>query len=498
LIIVDDEDTARDGLADLLDWQDLGYRVTGTFADGAQALAHLEEHRVDVILSDIKMTFMNGIELAERCRVMYPGVLVVLISGYKDFEFARQAIRHGVSRYLLKPFRLGDFVETFTSLRREMDAEQAESAERREMAAALQEQFVTDLALGALRDPYHARRRMEMAALAGDPDTTPCAMFRIRLSDDLSSWSGAREELNEQVKLILHEQKPSCLPIRTTRDSVDFLAIGEGSMDAGALVEAVGSRLGHTLRRMEADLGIVAVAEILSSFPSLLELGARTQPPDGQATRGELGAALAERRRLLASHVTQRNREEARSLLGRVLEELGELPVAVAHTTLVDLFSELARRLADLGLTGVQRSYARLVHVTDWARIQTVCQELLDEYLTANQETGKTASHAVAKAKDFIHRNSDQDLSLDLVAEHVFLSPVYFCRLFKEQAGESFTRYVNRVKVDRARELLRTSGRKVYEVAHAVGYRDVKYFYRMFRRYTGLTPSEYRKAEDAL
>jgi two-component system response regulator YesN len=159
LIILDDEETIRKGLVDLIAWGDMGFEVTGDFEDGHDAIRYLKSHKVDVVLTDVIMAEVSGLEVASFINRDMPQVKVVIISGYKEFEYAQQAIQHNVSHYLLKPTKLEEIYNVFKQLKLELDREaevKAEEKRNRELLPILQEQFLTDLLMGALRDPFQS------------------------------------------------------------------------------------------------------------------------------------------------------------------------------------------------------------------------------------------------------------------------------------------------------------------------------------------------------
>lgn len=121
LIIVDDEKNIREGLAECYPWDELGFEVCGTFADGRSALDYIERYKVDTVMSDIRMPRMDGLELAERLSQDYPAVIMVLLSGFAEFEYAQTALRCGVKEYLLKPVKYEDAVKTFQRIRDLLD-----------------------------------------------------------------------------------------------------------------------------------------------------------------------------------------------------------------------------------------------------------------------------------------------------------------------------------------------------------------------------------------
>ena len=168
LLIVDDEEIIRISLSTFIKWKDLGFEVVQCLADGREAMAYLAAHPVDVVLTDIKMTFVSGLELAGHIRTHFPQTKVVLISGFRDFEYAKQAIAHQVTHYLLKPTRVDEVKRVFTQLNEQIGEERAAQAaalarteQFSEVIPYLQEQFFTDVLTGRLRNAGDVDEHME-------------------------------------------------------------------------------------------------------------------------------------------------------------------------------------------------------------------------------------------------------------------------------------------------------------------------------------------------
>jgi len=287
LIIIDDEEMIRNGLSRFGNWESLGFRVAATFEDGKEALEYLKETPVDVVLTDIRMAEVSGLDLAEEIAETRPETSVVIMSGYRDFDYARRAIQSSVYDYLLKPIEMETLFQTFQSL--------------------------------------HTRITEERA------------VRRIRM-------------ILPDIETFLKEK------------------LQPGSLEKDARLKELLSEI---------------------SLPG---------DPGGGKEKG--------------------------------LDEKGE--------------------------------YSRTI---------------------------------IRKTRDFVEENYGRDLSLEDAAQHVYLSPVYFCRLFKELAGVNFLAYLTSVRMEKAEALLKSRRHKIYEISRMVGYGNTKYFTRVFKKQFGLTPTEYMHRE---
>jgi len=216
LLIVDDEEIIRDSLSTFIKWDKLGFEVVRCLSDGRDAIAYLSNNQVDVILCDIKMTFVSGLELACYVYENNLPIVVVIISGYKQFEFAQQAIKYNVAHYLLKPTQINEVNRTFTEIKRQLDLD-IENRERlnkereqyNELIGFLQEQFFTDLLMGALRDEDEILNRLKIARLEYELVNCSCCVMKIQLHNVDAflegGWEYGKSGFINMVKKLLGE-----------------------------------------------------------------------------------------------------------------------------------------------------------------------------------------------------------------------------------------------------------------------------------------------------
>lgn len=426
IVIVDDEEDIREGLADLVDWPGLGYTVAARLEDGRDAISFIQSHPVDVILTDIKMTFVSGLELAQYVFDRQYGIKIVLISGYKEFAFAQQALQYQVSHYLLKPTRLDDIHRVFGEVKAALDKEQAEKertlglqSRHEEMLSQLRSQFFAELAAGTLTEREELTRRLQLVQLPVHPQTHPCCLYAIRLTSAEPRTAGDAAERN--AARLLHFIQQSW---RQEQDCIQHIPLCA-----------------------EADLIRMAAVDLRVDL----------YPAEGPAQSSD------------ASYLTEKIPRHFDLLKGKIHAVLG-----------------IEARLIDM------RPYAHLLDLTLASRagaaagIHPVLSPDRDE------ESDQFDPLVIQQAKTYIQDNYNQNLSLEDVAEHVYLSPVYFSRLFKKQTGRNFTEYVTEIRMRRAMDYLRQPQYKVYEIGALVGYRSTKYFFKLFKQYAGCTPTEYR------
>ncbi|MBP1991675.1 response regulator [Paenibacillus eucommiae] len=439
MLIVDDEEDIREGLTDFVDWSSLGYTVVARLEDGQDAIAYIRSHPVDVILTDIKMTFVSGLELAKYVYDHQYDIKMILISGYKEFEFAQQAVNYQVAHYLLKPTRLEEINRVFRDVKVLLDKEKAEKertnaiqSRNEEMMSVLQRQFFIDLTVGALQDREELERRLQLIGLPVEPESTPCCLYDLSFSQHESDFQENQDDqthnANRLFRFIQHIYKNEIegilyTPLCTSAASIQIAALDvSGGTQEKALIEKIILQFETAKSRIRATFGMDTTVENMQFYPHLMEIAARN-------------------------------------------------PIQAAPSPAATSFL-LA---ADAAGTGAG------------ARAGTGAGHLADLPATAPAD-----SLVIHKAKLYIQAMYDKEISLEDVAEHVYLSPVYFSRHFKKQTGRNFTDYLTEVRMIRAMEYLRLPQYKVYEIGAIIGYKSTKYFFKLFKQYAGCTPTEYR------
>lgn len=447
LVIVDDERVIRDGLAGMIDWQALGFRVDAVLADGREALAKLDEAPVDAVLTDIRMTFVSGLDLAREIRSRSPRTRVVLLSGYREFEFAKQAVAAGVHDYLLKPLDFAELRRVFRGIAGEIAAERAAEVdrrraekERRRDRLLIEQQFYEQLLAGAdagAIDEHYAR-----AGLPGALRGRPCALLRLLVVRSHRHRFDAQRIVEvfatcaEDTRIVRVENASDQVPSRssdTGRGSADELTVFAHAA-APQPTEVFGERICAAAREtasgIASTLGVEIEVEIPQVFPDLYAAaGARGRTASREAGEGET---------------------TMRSAVGA--EE-----------------SPTSTRRPDMPAAGTARS----------STVSRAAAELVDR--------------AVAHMEDH-YRDS---IGLQEVACALNVSAPYLSRVFRSAAGMTFIDYLTRLRMDRARELLVGGSMPVNKVAASVGYRSASHFSRTFKDTTGYSPEAYRRRRGA-
>ncbi|RAV11764.1 response regulator [Paenibacillus contaminans] len=514
IMIVDDEAIIRKGLCTVIDWKELGLTLLEPAECGEEALERIPVEKPHIVLTDIRMPGIDGIELAKEIKKIAPGTEIVILTGYDDFAYAQQALREGVTDYLLKTSGPEEIMKS--ALKAKMNITDRWEAQRKE-------QVQTGALRRELLEGHLAGRRESGSELAlieswmKERGVTGSAAEAVPLRALIVSASGwgegkTAELLLGAVENMLAELLPSVSLLKSDR-IVLVARAGPGFAERSGLERAV-RRVCETLK--------------CSVFVAA---------GDSVASSEELPRSYGEAERIYAYRLLLRGRGvcELRDIASRSggatvcpqheEEELAELLMGNVPTQLRHFVHRLVREQMDDPSVTPQslRAYLQSVAIAghrwlerarggspgsgghpaqvpahsfeDGFSLEDELFKLLASIMAAFHETMSDTRYSyVHRAIAYIRERLDRNLTLQEVAKFVHLTPNHFSDAFKKETGQSYIEFVTQERMRKAAHVLKSTPLKISEVAGAVGYEDIKYFSQQFKRYTGQTPSEYRQS----
>ena len=518
VLLVDDEEDIRVGISQKMDWAGLGFELVGEAENGKDALDLAEALRPDVVLTDIKMPFMDGLELCRILTERLPASKFVVFSGFDDFEYAKQAIRMNVSEYILKPINAAELASVLQKLKEQLDQERTE----RQNAALLRSRYeeslplIRGLFLTRLLDGRAPREQIGELAERYEVDLTGDSF-----SVALVHIGGEREHsalLIPMVQQLLEEHLtlPDCV-CRTFlyNDSLAVLAAFQKENRIYALIGALNKvcTLAESYFGQSLTIGVGMPCQDPADLPQSTAgarsaLDYRSMVGRGQAIYiGDLESNTVVRmsfgegdERALTSAVKLGGEEEVRTEVHNLVERLGSVPLNQCQLYFLGLLTCLLKLTRDGGLKTEQvfgESFTGTLQVTDFPSAEALGQWCLERCLQIQtglrRQRTDSAGRIVEKAKDFIQEHyAESELSVEMLCAYLHLSPAYFSTVFKRELGMSFTGYVTVVRMEAAAEALRNTEEKTSLIARQCGYEDPNYFSYVFKRHFGMSPTKYR------
>lgn len=408
VIIVEDQQFIANTIAATIRKNLTDFQVDGVYANGKECLDHLGDTTPDIILTDIKMPVMDGLMLSEQLVKRCPNTKIIILTGYDDFNYARTAIRLGITNYLLKPCSRDDLAEALGSAARKIDLERQNTA----ALNAYYQNFIGNLptlrqqAVISLLFHYHACTKNDLINMHSGHLLSKCALFLL---------------------------------------DFDFTHSPENPADTDLLLFCSNNILNELLERITNTEIFLCNEQILIIFP----LANSTY----EEVTDVLSNAAQQLNSVLKSKVTLCE--------GGIME---------------DIFS-------------CRQAY------------QAALSRLTSNSPKASDRSGDTLPGSVStlelleKATTYIMLHYSEDLSLQDVADRIFISYNYLSSLFSQHLGMNFSVYLTKVRIEKACELLNTPGMRVVDIAELVGYQNYRYFNHVFKKMTGFTPTDYRRVK---
>lgn len=526
MIIADDEFHIRDGLQ-CFEWDTLGFHITGSAANGKKALELMESDPADVILTDIKMPVMDGLELSRIVHDRFPSCKVIVLTGHKDFEYARAAIGAGVYDYLLKPVDLNELKKLSRQLKIQLDEERQTAEQmnvyRRQLAEALPA-AAHSLFLGILEgrvDQDEIREKMDLLELGMNHRYYACIVFKLGTAKsfvEISLLENFAKLYNADIFTVKNKGQVILLwnfdlPAHYTSahsyllDSVRKLKQRLNSLKEGCPSGKMTAGIGNIYRNLPSLAKSYQEAlkslegEFFNEEESIFYCWQdnRSIPPESF----EYPYGIEEK---LVGDIFNKNREDSLLHLTEFWDELENNrgfhnPVNIRNAVL-QLFNVLERKTARMehslkDLLGTPPPFTDFVNrfstLGELKReVAKAIKGVIDILPELDRDARTSCYLAVQTAKKYIMEHYHEKISLSQVAEHVHLNPSYFSVQFKKETGMNFVEFLSMYRTEKAKELLKRCDLKIYEVGIKVGYENQKYFTDTFKKYTDLTPKEYR------
>ena len=528
IMLVDDEEEVRKAMIRKMDWEQLGFTVAGDAENGEDALEKLEQLEPDVVMTDIRMPYMDGLTLVARIREKYPSIKILIFSGYDDFEYAKQAIKYRVTEYILKPVNGEELAEILRRVRVSLD----EEIEERRNISMLQKSYENSLPM--LREVFLndlVSRGADISAMA--PKLREYGVDIL----DARKWLAAvihveRMEQEEGQELFRHQE---LIPISVRKlvedhmetfgrftvfnsaEGITLIAAVDGNNSETGLINLLDDICKES-RRM---LGVSITVGVGHSCDTLQEISRSYQTAvDALGYRGIVGGG----RTIYINDVEPVNRGK----LQFETKEEAELTAVIKFGTkdqIGDMLRGFAARMDDAKVHANQYQVYMLTIVNCLIRlmqqydlkmsdmfdseehyadiIKRICrresfaEEMIPMACRMNealdQARDNTTRKVIVEAKEFIQENyADPELSVDVLCRYLHMSPAYFSTVFKRETGQTYVNYLTEVRLQKAEELLEKTDDKTYEIAQKVGYQEQNYFSYVFKKRYGVSPTKYR------
>ena len=521
-MIVDDDLIVRRGLSQAIPWEEYGICITGVAGDGQAALQLMEKMAPDIVIADIRMPLIDGLEFSKLVRAKYPEVKVILLTAYKDFEYAKTALKLNVYDYLLKPVDNQALLEVVNRAALAKAEQQKINRRLEESAPLLLQQFL----LGLIEERYSASEiHTKMELLEIEELDIPLIVVVIKVDDYYQSdLRTVKEVIKGNILRIIEEltKAGKGLVIDSGQDEIVLIYTAGGNNEQQLLSDAhrLAEMISQTVQQRLKTTVTIGIGKTCDSLPQVGR--SYTEACSALETRHILGKNQIFFGRdlpIAPENVTLDFYPAARELLQQLRLGLLEESLALIDQIEQQIRAEPFLALDHLQLIGMGLAVLLFTEVKEWPEIgaqidqkydlyqfsleikrsQTVTEvfgklrEVIRDICNAMNLLRENLQHIlIEQAIEYIVANYNKDISLQDVADQIHLSPTYFSNIFKKEKGVNFSDFVLELRMNQAMELLRNSGLKVYEVAEEVGYNNVHYFSACFKKYTGISPTDFK------
>ncbi|MCB8978423.1 MAG: response regulator [Ardenticatenaceae bacterium] len=517
VFLVEDEIVAREGIRDNVDWRSAGFEFCGEAPDGEIALPLIKKVQPDVIITDIKMPFMDGLQLCKIVRQQMPWVKIIILSGHDEFDYAQSAIKLGVTEYLLKPIGTAEIQGALQSVGAILNQESAERKALKDLQSQIkdartlqQEKMLLQLVVGGVSSTavIEQCRQIGLEIVA---QHYLVVLIKIHLPEEQTPADFASiHEIPQMVSNLVSNRAGVFFTQKSVEEMVLILC-GEDAaqlrQDGLLLADLVQKEVaGVWGQRVSVGVGDVQqrLTDIFLSFAEAVTAVSRPPLHSQPATPNHLTEMLRREQSAIEQYLKSGLLNEFEPFFADHLYPLGEAALQsplIKHYLFVDLILAAAELVAALGGEAKQVIPAMadmegfLANINTLSQMREAARTIFSAALTfRNDQVQYEKAKLIFQAKEFIDAHfTNPNLVLNDVAATVNLSPSHFSVVFGRETGESFKDYLTRIRIERAKELLRTTNIKCSEVALQSGYSDPHYFSYVFRKNTGLPPQQFRQ-----
>lgn len=538
VILVDDEEEVRNGILKKIDWKEYGFEIAGQAENGKDALDLTEKVIPDVVITDIKMPFMDGIQLSEQIRKKFPSAKIIILTGFDQFEYAQKAIKLDVSEYVLKPVSSKELISVLIKVKNKIDDEIAQ----RDNVQVLKEHYIKSIPI--LREKFLAS--LIQNKLNKNEIQTKARNFGINFEGENYLVSALCIDLNNNYHSevncesgLIDDELLNFAVFNIAEEIVNkyklgiifryneyIIVISSSKEDNGekltsqtiAILEEIKMYVEKYLKvAINAGVGDIYnnISDVSISYKNAISaLDYRTvignnKPiciSDVEPVQSNKAVFDELKEQSLVSALKVGTVKEIKAVLDSIFEEFINTKTTykdyqIYLLEILTTILKVARALAintndifDLNYNFVTEMYCfkEIEDVKHW--FTGTCIKI-SEYISKRRQD--TCNSLINEAKDFIqNKYFESDMNIDKVCKHLHISPNYFSTIFKKETKLTFTNYLTQIRMEAAKELLRTTNLKTFEIADKIGYTEPNYFSYCFKKSFNISPSEFRNSTD--
>lgn len=498
LLLVDDEKIERNGILFLMRQLHLQLQVTEA-ANGKEALEYLSKNPVDILLTDVKMPFMDGITLLEHVSKQYPDMKKIIFSGYSEFEYARKAMHLGVKDYILKPVDPQEFEKTIQKVITELEESKIEKERKEESISFLKEHILFSLINGSRKEELLDKTKyMDLSFLK--------SYRRMILLETNSDFFGKADVTSLYEWLEQAEISFQYLNLNL-QQSVVFL---ENEKEDSYYIE-LAQWLCDRIEKEYQEKCYIAVSDPMTEASDLYEvfesLEKRMENKFYQSGQTVFGPAESDGENVLVqidddTLMKQMKQDMKMKDIDSLREHFNGLcnkyrnRKNFSHIYIKFIFSNLLKDFYENTPNHKEQELNdeidRLYRAEGFDTVMEILEKNLDRLSETFGQNPQMLHREIESVKDYIYEHYSEEIGVDLLAQKVYMAPSYLSHIFKKETGQNLSKFIKAYRMEKAKEMLEETHEKIVQISYAVGYPNVSYFCQSFREFYGVSPQKFR------
>ncbi|ADZ83764.1 response regulator [Cellulosilyticum lentocellum] len=532
VLIIDDEPTIRKGLINIINWKKFQCEICGEASDGVEGLEKIEAYKPDLVFADINMPEINGLEMIKSAKQIVPHSKFIILSGYREFSYMQEAIKIGAFDYILKPSSIEDICEVVKRAVIELKYQRDDQLEAKKLRKCfeesipiLKEKLLYDIIFQININEEEIKEGFELYGI----EINEFVMIMIEIDGDSKKKEPYQRQLyqfgivNTVEEMFAEEFKVEKIVLNNKQ-----IAFIIGTHETVELLEEDVYKKVHSIQQLvESCFDFTVSIAISTKGKDVDELHDKMMECKNALAyrfymgnssiilyrdlsgfyKGQDNLAFDGIDKVLCNTIKTGNEEDVVHILGQINDKVIQTNldpeyIKTFYWNLIYEINMIRISIKNLEVQDKDLSHdiSSLYKLIDNATQVKELQDLLEDVAMSvvhriNRYNKKNINQILQKAMDYICENYTMSITLNELAEHTYVSTYYLSRMFKKELGKNFVEYLNEVRIDKAKELLKDNKYKTYEVAELVGIQDPHYFSKIFKKYVNMTPTEYKDSQ---
>lgn len=530
VMIIDDETIIRTGIKNIINWKQFDCKICAEASDGEEGAALIKQHSPDIIITDIRMPGIDGLKMINEIKDLVPNCRIIVLTGYRDFDYVQEAIKLGVFDFVLKPTKIEELTAVIDRAVNELKSLKSKEEEFSKLKKlfeqnipVLKEKFLYDLIYEIYPSSEDVLSRADLLGI----DLSPFLLLVVEIDVDENAKISQYDRnlyqfgiINTFMDVFSDSFKVTNIPLNDV--AVAFILEIKGSVDYLTLIN---NKCDYLQELLTNCFGITVTIAVSSEGREIMQLSEKYRECMEALERkfyiGNNTVIYHEDIKGFFKYVDYSPLEKNQKLLlegiktgneGIVSQKLEDIFEYINNNDHIDMnylrnyYWNIITYINNIRLSVAQASNDRSVEGINIISVHNIISEsqsaqelneLVREVcrsITAkiNNYNNKSIKLVLRKAINYIQKHYKEQITLNIVAEHVYVSTSYLSRMFKKELGINFIDYLNGLRIEKAKELLMDPKYKTYEVAEKVGINDAHYFSRLFKKYVGISPTEFK------